>query len=55
MVKRSKVKPKVKARKVVKRSAVDIHTSKPTGREVSAMQRLEKFNGEVCSGRHVAW
>jgi hypothetical protein len=30
------------------------HIGKPTGR-VSGIQRLEKVNGKVRSGRHVAW
>jgi hypothetical protein len=65
MVKRKKVKrkPAIKRRrKMAKASAAkkarpayDIHTGKPTGREVSAVQRLEKLTEKfVAEGMSLA-
>jgi hypothetical protein len=44
-----------KAAKKTKGRAYDIHTGKPTGREVSAMQRLEKLTEKyVAEGMSLA-
>jgi len=62
MIKRGKKATKTrvtKRRKMVKSAkkgrAYDIHTGKPTGREVSAMQRLEKLTEKyVAEGMSLA-
>jgi hypothetical protein len=59
---KSGAKPKSKRRVVAKksaarkaRSAYDIHTGKPTGRDASAMQRLEKLTEKyVAEGMSLA-
>jgi hypothetical protein len=54
MIKRKK-KPIAKKSAAKKSRPYDIHTGKPTGREVSAMQRLEKLTEKyVAEGMSLA-
>jgi len=50
-----KTAPKRRAKAAPKGRAYDIHSGKPTGREVSAMQRLEKLTEKyVAEGMSLA-